>query len=320
MNDVTVMVTAVGSTTGMSVIKGLRGQKEYNVRIIGTDIYPKETIAASNLCDQIYLVPTAKESAYLNTIINICKQENVQLVIPIVDEELWIIAQNRERFEYENILPIVSDVSVIDICNDKFKTFQWMQTQGIPCPQTCLLDDLQSCENLTYPQFIKPRYGRSSIGCKKIDSPQELEFIRKTTSNLITQPLLEGDEYTTDILADFNGKVFSVVPRLRVETKAGISTKGRTCHNQRLIKWGATIAERLPIRGPTNLQSFVKDDEVTYFEINPRFSGGLPLTIESGVNGPFCLLKLFFGSPTPSEHLPFEDLFMARYWMEVFYR
>ncbi len=320
MNEVTVMVTAVGSTTGMSVIKGLRGQNEFYVRIIGTDIYPKETIAASNFCDQIYRIPTAKESAYLNTILNICKQEKVQLVIPIVDEELYIIAQNRKRFEYENILPIVSDLSVIDVCNDKFKTIQWMQTQDIPCPQTCLLDDLQSCENLTYPQFVKPRDGRSSIGCKRIESPQELEFIRQTSSNLITQPLLEGDEYTTDILTDFNGKVFSVVPRLRAETKAGISTKGRTCHDQRLIKRGATIAERLPIRGPANLQCFVKDNEITFFEINPRFSGGLPLTIKSGVNGPFWLLKLFFGSPTPSQHLPFEDLFMARYWSEVFHR
>ena len=49
---------------------------------------------------------------------------------------------------------------------------------------------------------------------------------------------MAGQEYTLDILTDFAGRVRCVVPRLRIETRAGEVSKGMTVKNQTLIAAG----------------------------------------------------------------------------------
>ncbi len=139
------------------------------------------------------------------------------------------------------------------------------------------------------------------------------------STDLIVQSCLSGEEYTTDILADLNGEIIAVVPRLRLETRAGIIYKGRTCHDERLISWGHRIGKALNIKGPANIQCFVSGDEISYFEVNPRFSAGLPLTIAAGVNSPWWLLRLLAGERPAQELLPFKPIMMTRYWSEVFH-
>jgi carbamoyl-phosphate synthase large subunit len=63
----------------------------------------------------------------------------------------------------------------------------------------------------------------------------------------------------------------------------------------------------------------VSGEHLYYFEVNPRFSGGLPLTIAAGVNGPLWLLRLATGERSPNALLPFQRLVMTRFWSEVFH-
>ena len=69
---INVLLTGVGSTTSLSVIKGLRKQNEFNVFIIGTDINKKVDIAGSNFCDLYFQIPLAiDEENYINSLIEI---------------------------------------------------------------------------------------------------------------------------------------------------------------------------------------------------------------------------------------------------------
>ena len=99
------------------------------------------------------------------------------------------------------------------------------------------------------------------------------------------------------MLVDFNGQVKSVVPRLRLETRAGEVSKGMTVKNQAIISAAKIIAESLPgAVGCLTIQCFLTEDGgLKFIEINPRFGGGFPLTIEAGADFPRWIIEMMQG-------------------------
>ncbi len=289
------------------------------MKVVGTDSNQANMIAGSSLCDVFHTVPLAADPNYLQSLLTICQRERVQLLIPIVDPEILLLADSKEIFEKSGVQLVISDPETVTICDDKYATVMFLKQHDIPTPWTMLAEEIADPESLTYPVFMKPRHGVGSVNAIRVDSPQELVWTKSRVSDMVVQEYLEGEEFTTDVLADFDGRVLAVVPRQRLETKSGISYKGRTCRDETLIHWGGLIAEVLNIRGPANIQCIVSKKMPIYFEVNPRFSGGLPLTIAAGVNGPWWTLKLMHGQKQPNGLLPFKEVVMTRYWMETFY-
>lgn len=322
--NIRVLITGTGSTTAISVIKGLRQQNEYEVFIIGTDINNKYDIAGSKFCDKFYKIPLAvNEKKYINSIVEIIKSESVDLLIPIIDIELEMIARNIKIFE-NCVNVLISSFETIAICNDKYETYKFFKSIGIPTSKTLLIDSFNidkilsdiRINGMNFPLIAKPRKGVSSRGVYEIQNEDEL-FLVKRIDEPIIQEKLYGQEYTIDIFSD-GEKVISAVPRERIETRAGISYKGRTVKDEELSNYAKKIVEKLRINGPANIQCFKRRDELKFFEINPRFSGSLPLTIAAGVNTPLFALKMAIGDPL----IPIEDfniVKMCRYWEEIFY-
>lgn len=317
-----VLITGIGSTTALSVIKGLRKQDEYDVCIVGTDINEKSDIAGSHFCDKFFKVPFAtKEGEYIGTLIDIINSQSIDLLIPIVDIELEVIAQDKDIIEKSTYL-LLSAYETVMICNDKFKTYEFFNRSGMPAIKTILVGDFGDIKNLIadsnidFPLIAKPRKGVSSRDVYEIRSDEEL-FLIKDIKDAVIQEKGEGQEYTIDIFCD-KGRLVSAVPRKRLETRAGISYKGQTEKDDKLISYAEKIGEELNIKGPANIQCFKNGKDVKFFEINPRFSGSLPLTTAAGVNTPLFALKM----AARQELEPIEDfkiVKMCRYWEEVFY-
>jgi carbamoyl-phosphate synthase large subunit len=79
------------------------------------------------------------------------------------------------------------------------------------------------------------------------------------------------------------------------------------------------IGERLEIRGPANLQIMWHNDTATIFEINPRFSGGIPLTIASGADFAAWLIEMCAGRRVrPALGKFIDGLAMACYESAIF--
>ena len=158
---------------------------------------------------------------------------------------MLVVSNNRKIFEEKGTKVIVSNPDTIAICNDKYLTYEFFKKSGIPTPETWLPENISNYDKLSYPVFVKPRDGISSVNAFRVDSPDELTWANNRIKNLSIQEYLDGKEYTTDVLCDLNCKAIAVVPRERLQTKAGISFKGRTCHDGKLIHWGKKIAETL---------------------------------------------------------------------------
>ena len=159
-------------------------------------------------------------------------------------------------------------------------------------PRTVLTDP-----KVIYPFFLKPACGSSSVGATRIDNRRQLEFFLSCTPDPVLQEFVAGQEYTLDILADFAGRVRCVVPRLRIETRAGEVSKGMTVKNQALIEAGKGVVEALPgAVGCITVQCFLTPEgEIQFIEINPRFGGGFPLAAQAGADFPRWIIEIMLG-------------------------
>lgn len=130
-----------------------------------------------------------------------------------------------------------------------------------------------------------------------------------------------GEEYTVDVMVDFNGNIRTVVPRLRLETRAGEVSKGVTKKDHEIIAAVQHVVKVLPgAVGCITLQCFKKENgEITFIEINPRFGGGIPLSIEAGANFPLWVVQMCSGETfSEGDYNWRENLTMLRYDEAVF--
>jgi carbamoyl-phosphate synthase large subunit len=284
-------------------------------RVIVTDV--NQLSPAVHAADRAYDVPLTSDSGYIEAVLAICRAERVALVVPTIDDELVLFGQAREKFEACGMRVAVSPTPTSRICNDKYQTAMSLRACGIAVAATFLPDQLSASPAL--PLFVKPRFGRGGVGAFAVTTPRQLGFFLEYVADPVVQEHLEGPEFTIDMLCDFGGRPLAIVPRERVVIRSGVIDRGRTVRDQRLLDLAQSVARALPFFGPVNIQCRVARGRPIVFEINPRFSGGIPLTIAAGADFPRMLLQLARGQrvlPAIGEFR--HDLWMSNYEESVF--
>lgn len=279
-------------------------------RIIVTDVNPLSP--AVHVADRAYRIPLCTDPNYVSELLAICAAERIRLVVPTIDDELALLGQVGYRFRDAGALVACSPPDTSVICNDKFETCRHLRAAGVPAAATYLPSALPSSPAL--PLFIKPRVGRGAVGAFPVRSAEELRFFLGYVNDPVIQEYLDGPEFTIDVLCDFGGQPLAIVPRERVVIRAGVTDRGRTVQDPRLIELARAACAALPFAGPLNIQCRMRRGEPVIFEINPRFSGGIPLTIQAGADFPQLLLKLAMGRPVA----PAIGAFRDGLWMTSF--
>jgi carbamoyl-phosphate synthase large subunit len=279
-------------------------------KVIVTDVNPLSP--AVQAADRAYRVPLSADPGYLPAILEICEAEQVRMAVPTIDDELPIFAAAAQEFLDSGVIPVCSPVATALACDDKFETCRVLQASGVAAADTYLPDAIPA--DVRFPLFIKPRVGRGAVGAFPIRDRGELEFFLKYVSNPIVQEYLDGPEYTVDVLCDFHGTPLSIVPRERVVIRAGVIDRGRTVRSQALIDLALATCQAMRFAGPINIQCRMRAGRPFIIEINPRFSGGIPLTIQAGADFPKMLLRLAMGLVVPPAVGDFQDgLWMTSY-------
>lgn len=284
-------------------------------RVIVCDINPLSP--AVHVADRAYLVPLSSAPDYLDEIRTICELEAISLIVPTIDDELELFARARESFAVRGIGVAVSSPETTALCNDKLATCAHLRAHGVAAAATYLAGTLP--ERISLPLFVKPRVGRGGIGAYRAQSARDLAFFVDYVDDPVIQEYLDGPEFTIDALCDFQGRVLSVVPRERVVIRAGVIDRGRTSNDPELIDLALACAGAIQFAGAINIQCRVANGRPVVFEINPRFSGGIPLTIAAGADFPRMILDLVAGrqvSPAIGAFTP--DFWMTSYEASIF--
>lgn len=264
-------------------------------------------------------VPGVYADNYLDTVLDICKKYDVKVLISLNDLELPILSARKKDFEAIGVNVVVSDPEVIDICFDKYKTAQFIESLGLKTPKTYIdyneaVDAIRTGV-LKFPLILKPRWGSGSIGLEFVDDLEELEMVYKldkkkvqksilaTASTdekfLLIQEVIKGAEYGLDIVNDFNKKHRGVSVKQKLSMRAGETDKAITVDNARLREIGSVIGKSLKHIGNLDCDVLERDGEYYVLELNPRFGGGYPFSHEAGVNIPKAIVAWSQGEDVP---------------------
>lgn len=318
-DSLSVLFTCVGRR--VSLLNSFRRagrQLKIDLSLLGTDA--TELSSALQVCDKGFTVKPITHANYIKQLLSIVKTNKVKLLIPTVDLDLKILAQNKPKFAALGCCVLVSRPEVVDICQDKRKTFRFLIKNGFDTPVTMSIRSALSKKRLRWPCFLKPWDGSASKGNAVVNNREELSILGRKIPNAICQEFVEGTEYTCDVYVDFNMKARCVVPRKRIEVRAGEVSKGQVVKNSHIMSESARLVEILRAGpGVITLQLFLTDDDkVKFIEINPRFGGGVPLSIKAGADFPKWILQEVLGRKRYIRFNGYKDnLIMLRYDDEV---
>ena len=262
-----------------------------DLKIYGADM--AGTAPALAYCDYVRRVVAMKDPGYIQNLLDICITNHINLLIPTIDTDLLVLSENKERFEEIGTRVMISAPEMIRICRDKNNTSQFFVDCGLHAPMP--VNDWQEYKS-GYPAFIKPKDGSSSINAFKVENEEELEVYAGQVEDYIVQPFISGHEYTIDIFCDWNGNSISIVPRERLQVRAGEVLKTQICMDQTMIEESKALCKAFKPCGPMTVQLIRDNAGVDWFiEINPRFGGGAPLSMKAGARSAEAILKLMDG-------------------------
>jgi carbamoyl-phosphate synthase large subunit len=255
--------------------------------IVATDIDP--LAPALQVADRPYIVPQLTSDDYIPILAGICRQEAVDLVFPLIDPDILVLARHRTELEATGARLAVVSLEATALANDKWLTTEFFRGLGLAVPRSWLPGDIDIAQ-AEFPLFIKPRGGSAGRHTYRVHSAEELTFFSKYVPNPIIEEYLPGPEITSDVIAWLDGEVLGVVSRRRIEVRWGEVAKGMTVHDPRIIDACVSIARALPAVGPFTVQCLIKGGVPHFTEINARLGGGLPLGIAAGLESPKLLL------------------------------
>lgn len=292
-------------------IKNACKRLNYRGKVIASD---NDLLSSALYFADYYIkTPLVSESDYIDEILNICHKNNISIIIPTIDLELPLFASLKKVWKSKyNIEILISDKETISTCNDKLKTFEFFKSLKVPFPRIYTLNENPQ----SFPYYIKPRTGSGTRDHFIAYNHSMLQGISKAIniSNYIINEFIKGKEYTIDIICNRDNQLIGHCIRERIEVRGGVMDKGRTVHNNVIYKYIKTIADKLKIFGPANIQCIERDNEYYFIEINPRFSGGFPLSVYAGLDIPHIVLKLLLLKNIHKEELNYkEDIFLISY-------
>jgi carbamoyl-phosphate synthase large subunit len=314
-----VLFTCIGRR--VSLLRAFRRaaqQLHMDVEILGADC--QLASPALQLCDHKILVHPTDHRRYLADIREIVRSHQVGLLVPTVDLDLKTLASERKHFSDAGCHVLVSSTRVVKICQDKRQTHDFLLRQGIDTPDTVSVEDQLKTQILPYPCYVKPWNGYASKFNCLAENPQDLRSLAKKVPHAICQALVTGDEFTCDVYVDMASQVRCAVPRQRLEIRSGEVSKARVVmapdvmevatHVVRQLKAGPGVITVQLIRTP--------ESQLKVIEINPRFGGGVPLSIKARANFPKWILQELTGQvPSIKPHTFHDDLVMLRYDQEI---
>ena len=262
-----------------------------------------------------FLAPRIEDPGYIPSLAAAVAEHGVELILPLTDLDMTILARNRERLGALVLLP---GVEVAERTNDKYVTHLFLQERGIGSPAAWLPDALPA--DLPYPLLVKARRGFGSRNIFRAESREELDFfLARTPAESFVQEVCAGEEFSMDVFCDLEGQCLNSIPRTMIESKGGESIKGMTIADEELVALGRNVSEALGVVGPATVQCFRStpgDCRVT--DVNLRFGGAFPLALAAGGEYPALALALARGErPEPRVGEFREGVVMTRFFSET---
>lgn len=256
-------------------------------KVIATDM--SNLAPAIYEADKYYIVPKMTDPEYLNVILGICEKEKITGVLSLIDPELSLLAENREKFEALGTTVVGSSYALCEMSLDKFQMFNWLQTHGYRCAKSYMDKEVFFADVdaglITYPVFVKPARGSASISISKVYDRETVELLFAHEDGLMIQEFLDGQEIGADVYIDMvSHEVVSIFTKKKLKMRAGETDKAVSFQDEKLFALIEQFVKEAGYSGQIDIDIFDVSGEYYISEVNPRFGGGYPHAFESGAD------------------------------------
>jgi len=306
---ITVGITAIGGGAGQNIMAALR-DSSLRTRIVGFDASPWG--AGVYECDVAHRVPLASHPDYISALLDHCRAEHLQVLIPGSDPELLPLSEAAPGFEALGIQVLVSSPECIRVCRDKLATYRTLAPRGAPIVTTWSLDEARARpDELPYPLIATPLSGSASRGVAILMGPEDWDRI-PTLEPMVVQPYLIPSAWQNDpatfsammdrlertrepiskeirsmqAVLDQDGEILALYDSVTT-MRSGIPVESRPVENEQAKAAFQRLMDALAplgLRVTCNAQGFDTCEGLRFFEVNPRFGGSTHLRALLGHN------------------------------------
>ncbi len=312
------LVSASGAPGTAALLRALRENGERRVRLVGTDM--SERSIGRHLCDAFDTVPPGSDPGFADAVLEVCRREGVDAVLPQSSFDLLGLAEAKDRFE--GIAVLVSSPEAIRRSNDKAETYALLDEIGVKGPAWRRVAGgralAAAAEELGYPArdvCFKPVFSSGSRGFRVLsasaDRSEQLFSSRPGVSaamqleelvellpeeggpELLVMELATGRERTIDGIA-VEGRIALGHPKTREAMRAGLAMYFETLDDPSLMEIAGKIVAELRLDHFFNIQ-LVGEHVI---EINPRIS---TIVYQEDLNLPYLGVKHALGEISEKE-------------------
>lgn len=313
-NKYVVGISCIGSGVGQSVINSCRLSR-LPLYTLGLGTNPFAYGAYD--CDIFDYTPSIYDTNFIDELIQVCLKHKVDLLIPGLDDEVQIYAQNKEKFCQVGIQILVAGEQLIKLCRDKELMSKQLNPVVDAFVSTYTKKDLEYLSSIRkeipFPLIAKPRSGNASRGIKIVHNFKDLDDISE--DQIIQELAMPSRQdtnfefYVEKLKKNQNAQVSEVSVQVVLDTQGNLL--GRMASYNKLSNgvpieivpldhpdiW-TVVNKLLPklielgLVGPINIQGRITDRGFKIFEMNPRFTGITGLRALMGFNEvEICIVK-----------------------------
>lgn len=285
---INLLMLTCGTNASYHFSKIIKEKFNKDFKIIGTDINEPFLIPSIIYIDKFYKVPYSNDSKYYNNILEICKQEKIDFIIPTFDIDRILFYSENEDLKKINTKSISINKDILDIYKNKKNMNSFLKKNHLPIPKTYSLNELE--DNTKY--IIKPFQGCGSNGVECLNKNDILK--KDKINNYLIQEVCSQPEITLECF--YFEKKLSAIARERIDSKAGVCTKARIYNDETLKKIAYKFAKVLNCPLFFNLQ-FMKNNKNEYVitDVNLRLAGGMSLSYAAGWDEVSAIAKYILG-------------------------
>lgn len=345
MDKLKILITGVGAPGAPSIIKCLRNNNEREIYLVGVDI--NEKASCRKLVDSFYVVPKGDDPKFIDSIMDICIKENVQIIIPLVTKELYAFSYNRDYFLNKCIQVSVMEFERLKIVNNKGKLLSKLNELSIDTPDFIICNSVSEIESgiikMGYPNrpvCVKTVEGNGSRGVRIVDASKSradllfnekpntlyigynelMDTFREATvlPEIMVMEYLPGEEYGVDALCK-QGSVLYISGRVNESVNSSIPQASIIKYKKYPIEVASKIINKLKLSGNINFDfKYDSKGEAKLIEINPRLSATIMSYIAAGINYPYLQVKNLLSEDLPKINIQ-EGGMMQRRYTEVLF-
>lgn len=269
--------------------------------------------------DKYYIVPPITERGYIDIILDICKKEQINGVLSLIDSELSLLAANEEKFKAIGVTIIGSSYDLCEMALDKMQMYEWLKAHGYNCARSWMDKDefykAVDADEVSYPIFVKPYRGSASISISKVYDKETVDLLFAHEDDLMIQEFLDGQEIGADVYIDLiSGEVVSIFTKKKIKMRAGETDKAVSFKDSALFALIEKFVNEAGYRGQIDIDIFEIDGQYYISEVNPRFGGGYPHAYESGCDHMKLILNNLSGKVNEKKIGVYDEgIYMMKY-------